>query len=194
MVSLPCVNETKKLTPKQYSNDGVMLNIYHFLSALRLECKNIGTKKNNVILNDSSDKSSYFEVPKWLCDNDGNGFLVQGYKGKITLSITAINDGVLKFTLKGAWLKNSQGNAVPINIDIKNIIIKKGNEIVFDYSGLTTVNSISAKQIELKCKNGECFEVEIKWDPFYYSEADFLELLHAMRLVNLNFYRFWDKY
>lgn len=192
-VSLPYMNATKKLTSKQYSNDGVMLHIFHFLSALRLECKNIGTKENNVILKNSSDKSSYFEVPKWLCDKDGNGFLVQGYKGKITLSITAINDGVLRFIFKGAWLKNSQGNAVPINIDIEKIIIKKENEVVFDCSDLVTVNSVSTKQVELKCKNGDCFEVELKWDPFYYNESDFLELLHTMRLVNLNYYRFWDK-
>ena len=192
-VDLPYNAELKISASKNYFNDGVMLHIYRFLSSLRLECKNIGLSGNNISLENNSEEGAFFEVPKWLCDSNGNGFLLQLYSGKCALRLKAICDGVLNFKLKGAWLKDLLGKAVPINIDVTKFILKKENVALFSCTELFTVNSIAAKQFEISCKNGDSFDIELEWRPYYYNENDLKNLLHTMRLVNLNYYLFWDK-
>lgn len=192
-INLPYNGERNISASKNYSNDGVMLHIYRFLSSLRFECKNTGSAKNNIVLEKSSESGAFFEAPKWLCDDSGSGFLLQACSGKCTLRLKAIQDGVLQFKLKGAWLKDSQGQVVPINVDIKKFILRKGNAQLINCTELFTVNSISPKQFEINCKNGDCFDLDLGWAPYYYNEKELTELLHAMKLVNLNYYLFWDK-
>lgn len=192
-INLPYNGERNISASKNYSNDGVMLHIYRFLSSLRLECKNTGSEKNNIVLEKSSESGAFFEVPKWLCDDSGSGFLLQACSGKSALRLKAIQDGVLQFKLKGAWLKDSQGQVVPINVDIKKFRLRKGNAQLINCTELFTVNSISPKQFEINCKNGDCFDLDLEWAPYYYNEKELTELLHAMKLVNLNYYLFWDK-
>lgn len=188
---------SKNSNSKNYFNDGIMKHIYKYLSSLRIEFKNIGEKENSITIEESDDNNMFFENPKWLTDDLGKGLLIQSCKNKLKLNLKIKNDGKLNLKLKGAWLKDNDGAIVPIKIDITKfqLFINENSEKhqILSADGITVVDSINFKTIEIPCKNEQNLILDVEWLPHIYNDEDLFNLIKIMKQKNINYYLFWNK-
>lgn len=131
----------------------------------RLDIKNEGSAKNNISFTEISDGQAEIIQPEWFCKK-GKGYIVNSFKGDITLKLKCIGDGTLNIALKGKLIKDKNGTHLPCYVDFfylsvdDNIILNRRKAVSHD-------ENIKYSQ---KVSNGDIVTVRAKWKPHNIAE------------------------
>ena len=174
-----------------YFNDGITKEILDYLQAARIEIKNIGSESNTVVLDKCDDENLFMESPKWFKDDKGEGKLFQSQAGKLVLDFHAVGDGMLKISLKGPWIRDSQGKPLPIKVDFRKIVLNENGNNIIESDDVTTVDISKPVMLEGDCSDGMQYSLCLEWFPYIYSPDEFCNLYREMRTNFVDFFKFW---
>lgn len=136
-------------------------DLVHYALA-RIDIKNSGNENNKIeILHKSDDVSIFF--PKWYKQEDGEGVVIQGFKGKFNLIFKCINDGQLNIRLRGIDARDNEGNVISIFTNFINMSIN--GKSIFEDEKLVSHNNFFNFN-EFNVKDNDVIHFHVEWEPF----------------------------
>lgn len=167
-------------------NSIVKMGFKHYITA-RIDIKNKGNSDNKIKFLHNSDENSFISFPKWFFEEDGQGAVIQSYKGSLNLKIKCINDGKLDIRLRGIEIRNKNEKSIPIFINFLNFSVN-GYPII-DNPKLVSYEDYHRCE-EIDVLNGDVIFIHVEWSPFIFEFTnDSLELKYdnaSKNIVNKN--------
>jgi len=80
----------------------------------RIDIKNLGTNNNKIDILNISDSSAKIDMPKWFCDDKGQGVIIESLAKSLNLKIKCIGDGDLSIALRGIDFKAFDKKRYPV--------------------------------------------------------------------------------
>lgn len=136
----------------------------------RLDIKNFGIETNEVVVLQNSDIDSTEKSPKWYNNEKGKGISIESGCGNLNLKLKMVNDGRLRFSLKGIDLK---GYGIEPCIDYISCIIN-GEEYLSNHNACTHDEPFI---VSIPVKDAQIIDVTIKWMT-YDKIGDYVEELN----------------
>lgn len=134
---------------------------------IRIDIKNNGNKKNDIELLEKTDESAVILYHPMLNNEYGNGFIISSTKGEINLKIKCIEAGELSFKFRGPDVRSRENKRFPVYLDILSITVN--NVKVINSHKLVWHNK--PINYNLKVRDSEIVEINIKWLPFNNSSS-----------------------
>lgn len=128
----------------------------------RIDVKNKGDENNSLLIHFISDNKAFIDYPKWFCDKNGEGLIIQSKQGFLKLAIECLGDGELNVYFRGKDVKDKNGKRFPMYIDYQDITIN-GNCILNTNKLVCLEKPFIFKK---SVKNHEIVNVSLKWLPF----------------------------
>ena len=154
----------KKLMEYEFfKNDVLSMGIFLKYITVRIDLKNYGAEKNDVILLENSDLNSTIFQPEYFTDYEGVGKAIFSRKGIIDLKIKCINKGRFNLRLRAMKITDVNNNTVPIYIDYTKLSVNE-KDIFNSRISVSYYNSYTyIKEVE----NNEILDIHIEWLPFH---------------------------
>lgn len=140
-------------------NNYTILNRY--LTA-RIDLKNSGSESNEIEIIQISDKNAYIVDKPVFMKKDGNGCVIQSFAGKLEFAVKCIYSGTFSILLRGQYLPDKNGKAIPICIDYKSLNVNNKN--VLDEM-ITTCHDRPFRYSK-KVADGEIITISVEWRPY----------------------------
>lgn len=146
------------------NDDNILLqfvksNLSKYVTA-RIDMKNYGNSLNDIEILEYSDE--YLNIYKnWGKNDDGNGIHIQSQNMPLYLKLKCINDGILKFNLRGMYIPDINNVNLPIYIDFREFTVNGKN--LLESSKLVSMDDKYLLGIDVK--DGDILDLKIKWLP-----------------------------
>ena len=140
-------------------NNYTILNRY--LTA-RIDLKNSGSELNEIKIIQISDKNAYIVVKPVFMKKNGNGCVIQSFAGKLEFSVKCICSGTFSILLRGQYLPDKNGKAIPICIDYKSLNINNKNV----FGEMITACHDRPFRYSKKVEDGEIITINVEWRPY----------------------------
>lgn len=135
------------------------INKFEKYVTARIDIKNRGLEKNDIIIENISDKDSFISSPNWFKDENGWGKVILSKNGELSFKIKCKHDGILDLSLRGVDFRDSSNNRIPIYIKYKYFEIN--NEVIFNDEEITSHDKFYKFSKEIK--DNQELSVKIKW-------------------------------
>ena len=130
-------------------------------STVRLNLKNMGSSRNNLILLNSNNCLADITQLHSYKNYKGSGTIIYSKKYNMNLSFRCINDGNLKINFGPIFIKEKNSITLPIYIDLKEIVIDGINVLKED-----KVLTPETPFIYEKCIfDGQIINISLNWAP-----------------------------
>ena len=126
----------------------------------RIDFKNVGNEKNDLILISCDDFSSHIYKPKWLKGKNGVGTVVSSSKRKINVSFKCVNDGNLEISFRAMDLRYGN-DRLPIFIEYTKIRI---NDVDILGENFVTWHD-NPFRYEQEVENNQIINIQVEWKP-----------------------------
>ena len=139
----------------------------------RFDLKNNGNEFNRINILDN-DNSLHIDFPPWFRDYQGQGCKIQGDVNKLNLKFQCVNDGNLRFYLKGVDYRNSQIVRSPIYINFTTF--KLNDELIFNDEKFVWHDQ--PYTFEISSKDKDIFNIYLEFKTIYDYYPSFLNLFN----------------
>ena len=159
-----------------------LINHYkHCCQLFRVDLQNCGNSFNRVnILENYNNLNINF--PDWFKDNFGQGCQIQGNFHNSNLKFQCVNDGLLKFYLRGVDYRNLDGIRCPVYVNFTTF--KLNDEIIFDEDKLICHDE--SHVFEISSKDKEIFDIYLEFETIFDYYPFLLNLFSDVRnLIDL---------
>ena len=157
----------------------------------RFDLKNSGNEFNRINILDN-DNSLHIDFPSWFRDYQGQGCQIEGGVNKLNLKFQCVNDGKLRFYLKGVDYRNSQQVRLPIYINFTTF--KLNDEVIFNEDKFVWHDQPYI--FEISSKDKDIFNIYLKFKTIYDYYPSFLNLFNDvtnMEELNAEYYSFKEQ-
>ena len=158
----------KKLTFDDcISNINIFITVWDFC---RVDIKNFGIESNLIKINQAKNflKVSF---PDWFASEEGQGCKIETMKKPFDLDFSCINDGNLRFFLRGIDYRDLHGFRKPVLINYTNFLFN--NENIFDKNHCQWHDDTFI--FERFCQNNDVINIKIQFKTIY----DYFPLLKS---------------
>ena len=161
-------------------NEELNVAKYAKLSTLRIDIKNRGIERNNIIEKSVIPKPTFLRRPGWL----PNGMTIESAAGRMTVILQCQGDGNLEVALMGRDERNAEGNRYPVWIDCTYFAVN-GKTI---FSDTKTVCHDKRYVYKKAVKDGEEVKLEVKWTECQTSNVldEYRQLQTDLKKANSN--------
>ncbi len=144
----------------------------------RFDLKNSGNEFNRINILDN-DNSLHIDFPSWFRDYQGQGCQIEGGVNKLNLKFQCVNDGKLRFYLKGVDYRNSQQVRLPIYINFTTF--KLNDELIFSEDKFVWHNQ--PYTFEISSKDKDIFNIYLEFKTIYDYYPSFLNLFNDVNSI-----------
>ena len=146
---------------------------YAKYSTLRVDIRNRGDEKNNVIEQSVNPEPFSLKRPDWL----KNGITIESETKSMVIVLQCQGDGELEVALRGRDIRNANGVRYPVWIDCTRFAVN--GETIFD--DIKTVCHDQPFKYSKAVKDGEVIRLEMAW-----SECQSSNVLDELRQLQAN--------
>lgn len=125
----------------------------------RIDIKNIGEEENKVEVIESSDINAKVQSPAWFKNGQGQGIVIQSYKGDMRLKIKCSGNGALEIALRGVDCRDKNNKRFPVWIDYKKL--KVNGKDIFTSSHVVWHDKPFKHRINVA--DGEMVTIYMEW-------------------------------
>ena len=125
----------------------------------RIDLKNAGGPKNDLVLYAVSDPEAKELTPEWFCNEKGRGHVLSSTAGSLELSLRCVGDGVLHIILRGVSLFDGEGKRVPVWIDYSSLELD-GEPLI---SGTRSAWHDEPCRFKRRVADGELHSLRLSW-------------------------------
>lgn len=138
-----------------------IINKFKNYFTARIDIKFLSTTGDFKILSTSDDKAKITK-PTWL-NNNGMGYVIHSYAGKLEITAKATSDGKIHLNLRGLDIRDSKDKSkrIPYWIDYTKLAVN--GKIIFDK--LTPVWHDKSYNYTLDAKDNKEIKIQVEWLP-----------------------------
>lgn len=125
----------------------------------RIDMKNAGSKKNDIVFESISDKKVKITAPEWYGKN-GRGYVLDSNAGRLKILARIVGDGQLSINLRGRDVRYTGDNRLPVWITYKSLLVDERHIFNDEHK----VCHDSAYKYDIPVKDGQKIQILVDWD------------------------------